>query len=52
MDDRNFEELENFIIKNRKKFGDFNRVMLKKRKRTIYDFLLKKLYFSMKNANT
>lgn len=45
MNDEDFIELENFIIKNRNKFNDLDILNLKKRKKSLYDSFLSFLYF-------
>lgn len=48
MQEKDFLILENFIIKYKNKFIDFNNLQLKKRKLNLYDKFLKKLYFLRK----
>ncbi len=45
MNNDSFENLRKFIEKKRDKFGDFNSILLNKRKYNIFDYLLSKLYF-------
>lgn len=45
MDDKAFNELEEFIIANKYAFGSFDELKLKKRKKSIYDKLLSFVYF-------
>jgi len=46
MNKKDFLELENFIKKNKEKFISFKKISLKNRKYSLYDKLLKFLYFS------
>lgn len=45
MDDMSFAQLEEFLSEHQAKFTGFSKQMLKKRKITIKDILLKKMYF-------
>ena len=46
MDDTAFEELEQFLINNNRKFIFFEKQILKKRKKSIYDLLMRKFHNS------
>lgn len=46
MKENDFENLEEFIKKNLKKIGKFNDIDLKNRKKSLYDKLLKIVYFN------
>lgn len=45
MNQSDFIELEKFIRIHKRQFGDFRTLQLKKRKKTLYDWLLFKIYF-------
>lgn len=48
MDEASFAKLEAFIKKNRKRFLDFDRIVLKNRKRSFFDDVLRYLYFAIR----
>lgn len=48
MTNKSFYELENFIRKNREKFGNFSDIKFSKRKYSLLDVLLKHMYFGMR----
>jgi predicted deacetylase len=45
MSDKAFENLENFLKKNKRKFGDPTKIQMKKRKFSFFDKILQFLYF-------
>ena len=49
MKENDFVNLEKFIQANIKKFGEFSSIKWIKRKRTIYDLIIKKVYFMKRN---
>lgn len=48
MSDADFKNLDNFLSKNAQKFGVFSNNNLKKRKKTLKDWVLEKMYFARK----
>jgi hypothetical protein len=50
MSNKNFNDLENFLIKNRNKFHEYTTNILNKRERVLIDKVLNAIYFSIKSV--